>query len=448
MAKKSEKAVTEAVQAEEVSTAEVKEKKKPAAKAKKEADAKSGTKTTKKTSKKESKAEEEKTAAADVVLEAEETPQAAAENSADDMNARFEEKCKALLALAKKKKNMLDYQEIIDSFTDAEFDADKVEKVFDFLEANNVDVKISDDVEEEEDIILDPEDDIDIEKIDLSVPEGVSIEDPVRMYLKEIGKVPLLSAEEEIELAKRMENGDVEAKNRLAEANLRLVVSIAKRYVGRGMLFLDLIQEGNLGLIKAVDKFDFRKGFKFSTYATWWIRQAITRAIADQARTIRIPVHMVETINKLVRVQRQLLQELGREPSPEEIAENMDIPVERVREIQKISQEPVSLETPIGEEEDSHLGDFIQDDNVPVPAEEAASTILKEQLVEVLGTLTEREQKVLRLRFGLDDGRARTLEEVGREFNVTRERIRQIEAKALRKLRHPSRSRKLRDFLD
>ena len=448
MAKKSEKAVTEAVQAEEVSTAEVKEKKKPAAKAKKEADAKSGTKTTKKTSKKESKAEEEKTAAADVILEAEETPQAAAENSADDMNARFEEKCKALLALAKKKKNMLDYQEIIDSFTDAEFDADKVEKVFDFLEANNVDVKISDDVEEEEDIILDPEDDIDIEKIDLSVPEGVSIEDPVRMYLKEIGKVPLLSAEEEIELAKRMENGDVEAKNRLAEANLRLVVSIAKRYVGRGMLFLDLIQEGNLGLIKAVDKFDFRKGFKFSTYATWWIRQAITRAIADQARTIRIPVHMVETINKLLRVSRQLLQELGREPTPEEIAKEMDIPVERVREIQKISQEPVSLETPIGEEEDSHLGDFIQDDNVPVPAEEAASTILKEQLVEVLGTLTEREQKVLRLRFGLDDGRARTLEEVGREFNVTRERIRQIVAKALRKLRHPSRSRKLRDFLD
>ena len=377
MAKKSEKAVTEAVQAEEVSTAEVKEKKKPAAKAKKEADAKSGTKTTKKTSKKESKAEEEKTAAADVVLEAEEAPQAAAENSADDMNARFEEKCKALLALAKKKKNMLDYQEIIDSFTDAEFDADKVEKVFDFLEANNVDVKISDDVEEEEDIILDPEDDIDIEKIDLSVPEGVSIEDPVRMYLKEIGKVPLLSAEEEIELAKRMENGDVEAKNRLAEANLRLVVSIAKRYVGRGMLFLDLIQEGNLGLIKAVDKFDFRKGFKFSTYATWWIRQAITRAIADQARTIRIPVHMVETINKLLRVSRQLLQELGREPTPEEIAKEMDIPVERVREIQKISQEPVSLETPIGEEEDSHLGDFIQDDNVPVPAEEAASTILK-----------------------------------------------------------------------
>ena len=298
------------------------------------------------------------------------------------------------------------------------------------------------------DVLPDLEDDIDIEKIDLSVPDGVGLEDPVRMYLKEIGKVPLLSADEEIEYAKRMEEGDEEAKKRLAEANLRLVVSIAKRYVGRGMQFLDLIQEGNLGLIKAVEKYDYRKGFKFSTYATWWIRQAITRAIADQARTIRISVHMVETINKLVRVQRQLLQELGREPSPEEIADNMDIPVERVREIQKISQEPVSLETPIGEEEDSHLGDFIQDDNVPVPAEAAASTLLKEQLVEVLGTLTEREQKVLRLRFGMDDGRARTLEEVGKEFNVTRERIRQIEAKALRKLRHPSRSRKLRDYLD
>ena len=313
---------------------------------------------------------------------------------------------------------------------------------------NIVDVNMSEDVEEDDDIILDDEDEINIEKIDLSVPDGVGLEDPVRMYLKEIGKVPLLSAEEEIEYAKRMEQGDEEAKKRLAEANLRLVVSIAKRYVGRGMLFLDLIQEGNLGLIKAVEKFDYRKGYKFSTYATWWIRQAITRAIADQARTIRIPVHMVETINKLVRVSRQLLQELGREPSPEEIAEAMDIPVERVREIQKISQEPVSLETPIGEEEDSHLGDFIQDDNVPVPAEAAASTLLKEQLVEVLGTLTEREQKVLRLRFGMDDGRARTLEEVGKEFNVTRERIRQIEAKALRKLRHPSRSRKLKDYLD
>ena len=377
---------------------------------------------------------------------------------AQELAEKFDEKCNGLLAIAKKKKNVLDYQEIMNYFLDTDFEADKMEKVFEFLEKNNVDVKMSEDVEEDDDIILDDEDEINIEKIDLSVPDGVGLEDPVRMYLKEIGKVPLLSAEEEIEYAKRMEQGDEEAKKRLAEANLRLVVSIAKRYVGRGMLFLDLIQEGNLGLIKAVEKFDYRKGYKFSTYATWWIRQAITRAIADQARTIRIPVHMVETINKLVRVSRQLLQELGREPSPkfegymkskaEEIAEAMDIPVERVREIQKISQEPVSLETPIGEEEDSHLGDFIQDDNVPVPAEAAASTLLKEQLVEVLGTLTEREQKVLRLRFGMDDGRARTLEEVGKEFNVTRERIRQIEAKALRKLRHPSRSRKLKDYLD
>ena len=369
------------------------------------------------------------------------------EEIAAEIAAKFDEKCKGLLQIAKKKKNVLDYQEIMNYFLDTDFEADKMEKVFEFLD-NNVDVKMADDDTDEDEIILDDEDDIDIEKIDLSVPDGVGLEDPVRMYLKEIGKVPLLSAEEEIEYAKRMEQGDEEAKKRLAEANLRLVVSIAKRYVGRGMLFLDLIQEGNLGLIKAVEKFDYRKGYKFSTYATWWIRQAITRAIADQARTIRIPVHMVETINKLVRVSRQLLQELGREPSPEEIAEAMDIPVERVREIQKISQEPVSLETPIGEEEDSHLGDFIQDDNVPVPAEAAASTLLKEQLVEVLGTLTEREQKVLRLRFGMDDGRARTLEEVGREFNVTRERIRQIEAKALRKLRHPSRSRKLKDYLD
>ena len=359
------------------------------------------------------------------------------EEKAQAIQEKFMEKCRGILAIAKKKKNVLDYKEIMNYFQDTDFEADKMEKVFEFLEACNVDVKMNDD-----------EDDIDIEKIDLSVPDGIGLEDPVRMYLKEIGKVPLLSAEEEIEYAKRMEQGDEEAKKRLAEANLRLVVSIAKRYVGRGMQFLDLIQEGNLGLIKAVEKFDYRKGYKFSTYATWWIRQAITRAIADQARTIRIPVHMVETINKLVRVQRQLLQELGREPSPEEIAETMDIPVERVREIQKISQEPVSLETPIGEEEDSHLGDFIQDDNVPVPAEAAASTLLKEQLVEVLGTLTDREQKVLRLRFGMDDGRARTLEEVGKEFNVTRERIRQIEAKALRKLRHPSRSRKLKDYLD
>ena len=401
------------------------------------------------------------------------------EAKAELIAAKFDEKCKSLLQIAKKKKNVLDYEEIMKAFADTDFEADKMEKVFEFLDINNVDVKMPDDDSDEYDIILDDEDDIDIEKIDLSVPDGVGLEDPVRMYLKEIGKVPLLSADEEITFAKKMELGaamkkqmeeNIEAfrslskeeqkeykkaidqgemaKKRLAEANLRLVVSIAKRYVGRGMLFLDLIQEGNLGLIKAVEKFDYRKGYKFSTYATWWIRQAITRAIADQARTIRIPVHMVETINKLVRVSRQLLQELGREPSPEEIAEAMDIPVERVREIQKISQEPVSLETPIGEEEDSHLGDFIQDDNVPVPAEAAASTLLKEQLVEVLGTLTEREQKVLRLRFGMDDGRARTLEEVGKEFNVTRERIRQIEAKALRKLRHPSRSRKLKDYLD
>ena len=369
-------------------------------------------------------------------------------DDAEAQEAKFWEKIEGILAIAKKKKNVLDYQEIMTYFQDTDFEADRMEKVFEILELKKVDVRMNDVPDEDEDIILDDEDEIDIEKIDLSVPDGIGLDDPVRMYLKEIGKVPLLSADEEIEYAKRMEEGDEEAKKRLAEANLRLVVSIAKRYVGRGMQFLDLIQEGNLGLIKAVEKYDYRKGFKFSTYATWWIRQAITRAIADQARTIRIPVHMVETINKLVRVQRQLLQELGREPSPEEIAENMDIPVERVREIQKISQEPVSLETPIGEEEDSHLGDFIQDDNVPVPSDAAAFTLLKEQLVEVLGTLTEREQKVLRLRFGLDDGRARTLEEVGKEFNVTRERIRQIEAKALRKLRHPSRSRKLKDYLD
>ena len=375
-----------------------------------------------------------------------------------EMNmGKFSEKLVELLELAKKKKNVLEYQEISDFFKDQSLEVEQMEKVLDFLEASGVDVlRISGNDEE---LILDVDDDADIEKmddeeeieldkIDLSVPEGVSIEDPVRMYLKEIGKVSLLTADEEIELAKRMEQGDEEAKKRLAEANLRLVVSIAKRYVGRGMLFLDLIREGNLGLIKAVEKFDYRKGYKFSTYATWWIRQAITRAIADQARTIRIPVHMVETINKLIRVSRQLLQELGREPTPEEIAEEMKMPVDRVREILKISQEPVSLETPIGEEEDSHLGDSIQDDNVPVPADAAAFTLLKEQLIEVLGTLTEREQKVLRLRFGLDDGRARTLEEVGKEFNVTRERIRQIEAKALRKLRHPSRSRKLKDYLD
>lgn len=406
----------------------------------------------------------------------------------EETKAKFREKLKSLLELGKKKRNILEYQEISDFFRDMNLDEEKMEKVLDFLEANKVDVlKISDGDDEDDDIILDDEDEVEVEKIDLSVPEGVSVEDPVRMYLKEIGKVPLLSADEEIELAQKMEAGSVavekipllkerlaetgdeqekeeiqaeikalqldvdrgsDAKKRLAEANLRLVVSIAKRYVGRGMLFLDLIQEGNLGLIKAVEKFDYRKGYKFSTYATWWIRQAITRAIADQARTIRIPVHMVETINKLIRVSRQLLQELGREPTPEEIAEEMKMPVERVREILKISQEPVSLETPIGEEEDSHLGDFIKDDNVPVPADAATFTLLKEQLEEVLGTLTEREQKVLTLRFGLEDGRARTLEEVGKEFNVTRERIRQIEAKALRKLRHPSRSRKLKDYLE
>ena len=369
----------------------------------------------------------------------------------NEKEEKFQAKLKELLALAKKKKNVLEYQEISDFFQDMELNAEQFEKILDFLETSNIDVlRITDNDDDtvDDEILLDDEEEVEVEKIDLSVPDGVSIEDPVRMYLKEIGKVPLLSAEEEIALAKRMELGDQEAKKRLAEANLRLVVSIAKRYVGRGMLFLDLIQEGNLGLIKAVEKFDYRKGYKFSTYATWWIRQAITRAIADQARTIRIPVHMVETINKLIRVSRQLLQELGREPTPEEIAKEMDMPVERVREILKISQEPVSLETPIGEEEDSHLGDFIQDDNVPVPADAAAFTLLKEQLEEVLGTLTEREQKVLTLRFGLEDGRARTLEEVGKEFNVTRERIRQIEAKALRKLRHPSRSRKLKDYLE
>lgn len=368
----------------------------------------------------------------------------------ENTRAKYEEKIKTLLAMAKKKKNVLEYQEISDHFADLHLEEEQMDEILDALEKSGIDVlRITDDDDiPDEELLLSDEDEVDMENLDLSIPDGISIEDPVRMYLKEIGKVPLLSAEEEIELAKRMENGDQEAKKRLAEANLRLVVSIAKRYVGRGMLFLDLIQEGNLGLIKAVEKFDYRKGYKFSTYATWWIRQAITRAIADQARTIRIPVHMVETINKLIRVSRQLLQELGREPTPEEISEEMGMPVDRVREILKISQEPVSLETPIGEEEDSHLGDFIQDDNVPVPAEAASFTLLREQLVEVLGTLTEREQKVLRLRFGLDDGRARTLEEVGKEFNVTRERIRQIEAKALRKLRHPSRSRKLRDYLD
>ena len=367
----------------------------------------------------------------------------------------FEEKLAGLLEEAKKKKNVLEYQEVMNYFGQEPPAANQLDRLFEFLDQNKVDVirmgtedELYPDLFIEEEMELDEEEEIDVEHLDLSVPEGVSLEDPVRMYLKEIGKIPLLGMEDEVELAKKMELGDPEARKRLAESNLRLVVSIAKRYVGRGMQFLDLIQEGNLGLIKAVEKFDYTKGYKFSTYATWWIRQAITRAIADQARTIRIPVHMVETINRLVRTSRQLLQELGREPTTEEIAARLDLPVERVSEIMKMSQEPVSLETPIGEEEDSHLGDFIQDDNVLVPQDAAAFTLLHEQLMEVLLTLTEREQKVLRLRFGLDDGRPRTLEEVGKQFNVTRERIRQIEAKALRKLRHPSRSKKLKDYLD
>jgi len=367
----------------------------------------------------------------------------------DKTQIQYEEKMKQLLSMAKKKA-VLEYDEIVDFFNELPMEDEQFDKIVDALEQNNVIVmRALEEIDVEDDnIVLTQEDEVDLASIDLSVPEGIDLEDPVRMYLKEIGKVPLLSAEEEIELAKRMEEGDEDAKKRLVEANLRLVVSIAKRYMGRGMSFLDLIQEGNLGLIKAVEKFDYRKGYKFSTYATWWIRQSITRAIADQARTIRIPVHMTETINKLIRVSRQLLQELGTEPTPEEIAREMDMPVEKVREIMKLSQEPVSLETPVGEEDDSHLGDFLQDENAPIPADAAAFTLLREQLLEVLETLTDREQKVIRLRFGLDDGRARTLEEVGREFNVTRERIRQIEAKALRKLRHPSRSRKLKDYLD
>ncbi|MCR5684929.1 MAG: RNA polymerase sigma factor RpoD [Lachnospiraceae bacterium] len=418
----------------------------------------------------------------------------------DENKVLFQERLKKLLEFATKKKNVLEYQEVNDFFGDMELEPERIEHIYEYLENNGVDVLRMPETDGGMDDLLEDFDDsfseetgeeIDLSAIDMSIPEGVSLEDPVRMYLKEIGKVPLLSGDEEIELAKLMEDGQkiqdeideiykdareksstaehdkltkkadrikknkaevirkgTSAKERLIEANLRLVVSIAKRYVGRGMSFLDLIQEGNMGLLKAVEKFDYRKGYKFSTYATWWIRQAITRAIADQARTIRIPVHMVETINKLMRVQRQLLQELGREPTTEEVANEMKIPVERVAEIQKISQEPVSLETPIGEEEDSHLGDFIMDEKVPVPAEAASQTILREELLKVLQTLTDREQKVLRLRFGLDDGRTRTLEEVGREFNVTRERIRQIEAKALRKLRHPSRSKKLKDFLE
>ena len=369
---------------------------------------------------------------------------------------KFQEKLKELLVCAKKKKNVLESQEIVEHFKDMDLDVSKLEKIYDFLEKQGIDILRIKEEKEADDILLEPDDaDLDeeeevedIENIDLSVPDSVGVDDPVRMYLKEIGKVPLLTSDEEVELAKRSADGDEEAKKQLSEANLRLVVSIAKRYVGRGMQFLDLIQEGNLGLIKAVEKFDYTKGYKFSTYATWWIRQAITRAIADQARTIRIPVHMVETINRLLRTQRQLVQDLGREPTVEELAEELKLPVARVREIQKISQEPVSLETPIGEEDDSHLGDFIQDDHMPVPMDAAAATLLREQLTEVMSSLTEREQRVLRLRFGMDDGKARTLEEVGKEFDVTRERIRQIEAKALRKLRHPSRSRKLKDYLE
>ncbi len=371
----------------------------------------------------------------------------------EEKTLTFEEKLEKLLELARKKKNVLEQKEIIDFFHGEILSPEQLDQIDEYLENNKVDVLAPDeDLEIDPELFLEEEDleeeEIDVDHLELSMPEGINIEDPVRMYLKEIGKVPLLTPEEEIDLAKRMEMGDESAKKRLAEANLRLVVSIAKRYVGRGMQFLDLIQEGNLGLIKAVEKYDYSKGFKFSTYATWWIRQAITRSIADQARTIRIPVHMVETINRLIRTSRQLLQELGREPLPEELAKKLDMPVDRVREIMKISQDPVSLETPIGEEEDSHLGDFIQDEHVQIPVDAATYTLLHEQLMEVLDTLTDREQKVLRLRFGLDDGRPRTLEEVGREFNVTRERIRQIEAKALRKLRHPSRSRKLKDYLD
>ena len=372
-----------------------------------------------------------------------------------------EELIKKLEAKAKEKGNALTYADMSEYLDSLDLDKNVMDEIYDTLMSSDIEINGETEpedftliIDDDEDVDSEPEDDgIVVDEngeidIDASLPKGIAVDDPVRMYLKEIGKVPLLSAEEEIELAKRMENGDEEAKKRLCEANLRLVVSIAKRYVGRGMLFLDLIQEGNLGLIKAVDKFDYRKGYKFSTYATWWIRQAITRSIADQARTIRIPVHMVETINKLIRVSRQLLQTYGREPSPEEIAKEMGISVDKVREIQKIAQEPVSLETPIGEEEDSHLGDFIPDEDVPAPAEAAAFSMLKEQLVEVLDTLTERERKVLKLRFGLEDGRSRTLEEVGKEFDVTRERIRQIEAKALRKLRHPSRSKKLKDYLE
>ncbi len=432
MAKKAETTTNEEIK-EEVMEAEDKKEL--------EVEEKKPKKTTRKRTSK--KAEEEKASAV------------ASENEEDTRTdeEKFLDIIESLVKKAAKNKNVIDYQDITEAVSEVLDNMDDVDKIYDYLESKKIEIRMEEDddkLDDDDDLDddVDSEDEIDLSKIDLSVPEGIGVDDPVRMYLKEIGQIPLLTAEQEVEYAKRMEEGNEVAKRRLAEANLRLVVSIAKRYVGRGMQFLDLIQEGNLGLIKAVEKFDYRKGYKFSTYATWWIRQAITRAIADQARTIRIPVHMVETINKLTRVSRQLLQELGREPSPEEIAEEMDIPVEKVREIQKISQEPVSLETPIGEEEDSHLGDFIQDENVPVPAEAAAATLLREQLDDELATLTEREQKVLRLRFGLDDGKARTLEEVGKEFQVTRERIRQMEAKAIRKLRQPSRSKKLQDYLD
>ena len=432
MAKKAETTTNEEIK-EEVMEAEDKKEL--------EVEEKKPKKTTRKRTSK--KAEEEKASAV------------ASENEEDTRTdeEKFLDIIESLVKKAAKNKNVIDYQDITEAVSEVLDNMDDVDKIYDYLESKKIEIRMEEDddkLDDDDDLDddVDSEDEIDLSKIDLSVPEGIGVDDPVRMYLKEIGQIPLLTAEQEVEYAKRMEEGNEVAKRRLAEANLRLVVSIAKRYVGRGMQFLDLIQEGNLGLIKAVEKFDYRKGYKFSTYATWWIRQAITRAIADQARTIRIPVHMVETINKLTRVSRQLLQELGREPSPEEIAEEMDIPVEKVREIQKISQEPVSLETPIGEEEDSHLGDFIQDENVPVPAEAATATLLREQLDDELATLTEREQKVLRLRFGLDDGKARTLEEVGKEFQVTRERIRQIEAKAIRKLRQPSRSKKLQDYLD
>ena len=432
MAKKAETTTNEEIK-EEVMEAEDKKEL--------EVEEKKPKKTTRKRTSK--KAEEEKASAV------------ASENEEDTRTdeEKFLDIIESLVKKAAKNKTVIDYQDITEAVSEVLDNMDDVDKIYDYLESKKIEIRMEEDddkLDDDDDLDddVDSEDEIDLSKIDLSVPEGIGVDDPVRMYLKEIGQIPLLTAEQEVEYAKRMEEGNEVAKRRLAEANLRLVVSIAKRYVGRGMQFLDLIQEGNLGLIKAVEKFDYRKGYKFSTYATWWIRQAITRAIADQARTIRIPVHMVETINKLTRVSRQLLQELGREPSPEEIAEEMDIPVEKVREIQKISQEPVSLETPIGEEEDSHLGDFIQDENVPVPAEAAAATLLREQLDDELATLTEREQKVLRLRFGLDDGKARTLEEVGKEFQVTRERIRQIEAKAIRKLRQPSRSKKLQDYLD